>query len=356
MAYSVETYDSILAGILRDIRSLLPEADIGTDSDHYVRSAAVAAAIEGIYQRLAWLYRQIFPDTADAAELLRHAANRGLTQKAAVSSTSTIAVSGAPGTELPEGSAIRHITSGQLFLVLTSATLGVDGRATAPVAAQSAGAAQNGLTGSLSLVSPPLGMDATASFTAPTAGGEDQESVQSLLARLLEIMRKPPAGGASYDYERWAKEVEGVADALILPGRRGGGTVDVVITGTTGIPSAEVIADCLSHIQDVCSVIADVWVYAPTIRVVNALVQVDLASGYTLAEVQQAASDAYASLLGTLKPTDQLKRSQLEAMVSNLPGVADRVLVTPASNVDASTDPTQVGWIRPGAITVEAMP
>lgn len=171
MAYSVETYDSILAGILRDIRSLLPEADIGTDSDHYVRSAAVAAAIEGIYQRLAWLYRQIFPDTADAAELLRHAANRGLTQKAAVSSTSTIAVSGAPGTELPEGSAIRHITSGQLFLVLTSATLGVDGRATAPVAAQSAGAAQNGLTGSLSLVSPPLGIDATASFTAPTAGG-----------------------------------------------------------------------------------------------------------------------------------------------------------------------------------------
>ncbi|HHK2215500.1 TPA: baseplate J/gp47 family protein [Pseudomonas aeruginosa] len=187
-------------------------------------------------------------------------------------------------------------------------------------------------------------------------GGGDQESVQSLLARLLEIMRQPPAGGASYDYERWAKEVDGVADALILPGRRGGGTVDVVITGTTGVPSAEVIADCLSHIQDVCSVIADVWVYAPTIRVVDALVQIDLASGYTLAEVQQAASDAYTSLLGTLKPTDQLKRSQLEAMVSNLPGVADRVLVTPASNVDASTDPTQVGWIRPGAITVEAMP
>lgn len=73
MAFTVEGLDAILRGILRDIRNLQAEADIGPDSDNYVRSAGVASAIEGLYQKLAWVYRQIFADTADEEELL-HAA------------------------------------------------------------------------------------------------------------------------------------------------------------------------------------------------------------------------------------------------------------------------------------------
>nr|WP_315415067.1 hypothetical protein [uncultured Pseudomonas sp.] len=62
---SVASLDATLQDSLRDIRNLQAEADIGPDSDNYVRSSAVASAIEGLYQKLAWLYRQIFPDTAD---------------------------------------------------------------------------------------------------------------------------------------------------------------------------------------------------------------------------------------------------------------------------------------------------
>jgi uncharacterized phage protein gp47/JayE len=249
MAFIGRSLDAILRDILRDIRNLQSEADIGPDSDNYVRSAAVASAIEGLYQKLAWLYRQIFPDTADEDELVRTAALRGMSRKDPVAATGTAALKGTPGVELLLGSTLKHFVTGELFTAKSSAKIGTDGTATALVEAQTVGVALNDLTGALVLTSPPLDMDAAATFIGKTKGGEDPETIESLLARYLDILQSPPAGGADYDYRRWALEVEGVADALVIPRRRGGGTVDVVITASTGAPSAEVIAACLTHIQ-----------------------------------------------------------------------------------------------------------
>ncbi len=112
------------------------------------------------------------------------------------------------------------------------------------------------------------------------------------------------------------------------------------------------IAACLAHIQSQCSVIADVWVYAPINRTVDSAAKVELARDFTLADVQAAAQKAYNILLGALKPGETLKRSQIEAMINNLAGVLDRSVTSPAGNVKASDDPALIGWIRPGAITL----
>ena len=355
MAYTGRSLDAIMRDILRDIRNLQAEADIGPDSDNYVRSAAVASAIEGLYQKLAWLHRQIFADTADEEELLHTAGLRGVVLKAPVAATGTAALKGTPGVQLLLGATIKHIITGELFTAKASAKLGADGTTSVLVEAQTVGAALNDLTGALIITSPPLGMDANAMFVGKTTGGEDQEKIESLRARYLDLIRTPPAGGATPDYRRWALEVEGVAYAKVIPKRRGGGTVDVVITASNGTPSAEVIAACLAHIQSVCSVIADVWVYAPTIRVVHSYAKIELAPDFTLAEVQAAAQKAYNILLGALKPGDTLKRTQIEAMISNLAGVLDRAVTAPTGNISASDDPKIIGWIRPGLITLGLM-
>ncbi|WP_095157194.1 baseplate J/gp47 family protein [Pseudomonas sp. Irchel 3E13] len=352
MAFAAPGLDAILRNILRDIRNLQAEADIGPDSDNYVRSAAVASAIEGLYQKLAWLYRQIFPDTADEEELVHAAALRGVVRKDPVAAAGTAILKGAPGVGLLLGASLRHVATGAVFTAKANTKLGVDGTASVVVEAETVGLSMNDLTGALTVTSPPLGMDANAAFEGETAGGEDQETVESLLARFLDILQSPPAGGAEYDFRRWALEVEGVTGALVIPRRRGGGTIDVVITASEGIPSEAVIAACLSHIQGQCSVIADVWVYAPTIRTVSAAANVELADGYTLADVQAAAQRAYDALLKALKPREGLKRSQIEGLISNLAGVVDRSVTAPAGNIAASDDPALIGWIRPGALTL----
>ncbi len=352
MAYSSPALETILTNILRDIRNLQPEADIGTDSDHYIRSAAIAAAIEGLYQKLAWVYRQIFPDTADEEEVLHAAAVRGVLPKDQVAATGTARLKGVAGVQLLLGATMTHVVTGELFIAQSGATLGTNGTATVVIKAQVLGSALNKLSGDLIITSPPLGMDSSATLVGETNGGVDQETVESVLARLLDIIQKPPAGGAVYDYVRWAKEVDGITDVLPLPKRRGAGTVDLVVTSGSGLPSVEVVANCLEHVRGQCSVIADVWVYVPTMRIVNSVASVELANGYLLADVQIAAQKAYDSLLGSLKPREMLKRSQIEAMISNLAGVSDRTVTVPSGNVNASEDLALVGWIRPGTITL----
>lgn len=355
MAFSAPNLETILAGILRDIKALNDEADIGTDSDHYIRSAATAATVEGLYQKLAWVYRQIFPDTADVEELVHAAGIRGVPRKAPVAATGVGSLKGTASVELLQGSTLTHRVTGEQFDSLVSAKLGTDGTATVLVKARTVGSSLNGLTGDLVLTSPPLGMDANVSFVGATTGGEDLESPESLLARLLDVIQSPPAAGNLADFKRWAKEVDGVADVLVLPKRRSGNSIDLVLTATTGSPSAEVIDRCLSHVTSVCSVFADVWAYAPTERRVNSTALVELAAGYTLANVQVAAQSGYNALLGALKPQETLKRSQIENMIGNLAGVIDRALTAPAGNVLASDDPSRIGWIRPGVITLSLL-
>lgn len=352
MAYSSPALETILANILRDIRNLEAEADIGTDSDNYVRSAAVSAAIEGLYQKIGWVYRQIFPDTADEAEVLHAAEVRGIFRKNPVATAGVVRLKGVAGVHLLVGATMTHVASGETFIAQADTMIGANGTATVTVKANTLGTALNKLTGDLIVTSPPLGMDSAATFVGETSGGLDQEKVASVLARLLDIIQKPPAGGAVYDYVRWAKEVDGITDVTPLPKRRGAGTIDLVVTSGAGVPSAGVVADCLHHVRDQCSVIADVWVYVPTMRVVSATALVELAAGFTLAEVQLDAQKAYDALLGSLKPREMLKRSQIEAMISNLAGVTDRAITTPVSNVNASEDLALVGWIRPGTITL----
>ena len=69
------------------------------------------------------------------------------------------------------------------------------------------------------------------------------ETDAALLARLLEYIRRPPAGGNRYDYIKWATAVDNVHRAWCYPLSQGLGTVDVVILAnetTTGseIPSS----------------------------------------------------------------------------------------------------------------------
>lgn len=353
MPFKPPSYEGIRDSILRDIRSLLPDADIGSDSDNFIRSAAVAAAIEGLYQHQAWLYRQIFPDTADEEELLHHAANRNIRRRAAVAATGTARITGASGVSLNIGSTLKHVATGALLTTTAAITLNASGNMPVPLIAQAPGASMNGLSGPVLLTNPPLGIDAAAELSGPLVGGSDIESLASVLIRLLDLMRNPPAGGAEYDYKRWALEVDGVASAIVLPKRRGPNTVDVVVTGPNGAPSEQVITACIERIEKLRPVTAEVFVFAPLIRVVDAKANIELASGYTLADIQLAAQAAYNEELGSLEPNVGLKRNRINTILGNLAGVVDYELLLPTANIAPSGIEGAVGWIRPGTLTLQ---
>lgn len=353
MPFVTPDFTTIRDILLRDIRNLLPGADIGPDSDFFVRASSVASAVEGLYQHQLWLARQILPDTADTAYLESHAALRGITRKAATTAAGTLACTGTPGAVIPKGTLVRHVTTGATFQTMADATLPEGGAVTVACAALLPGGMPDYTAEPVLLTTAPAGVQAEAMLTL--TGGTDTETDAELLARLLFHMRNPPGGGNRYDYKRWALEVPGVTGAWVYPLRRGIGTVDVAILSAGGLPTAELVQAAQNHIDAMRPVACkDARVLAPTPLPVDVLVRVRVAAT-TLPILTTQITEALTAHFATLEPGSLVVRSRLEAIVSGLPGVADRTVVTPAANVQALVDATHIQWPRLGTVTVEAM-
>lgn len=354
MPYIAPPFETIRTRALREIRSLVPDADITSDSDNFVRASSVSAVAEGIHQQGAWTARQIFPDSADFDELKKHAATRNVYPKSATVAGSTLALTGTVGVTLPVASQARHTASGIVLTTTAAATFDASGTAVAPVTTSETGAALNGLEGAATLSSPPLGVDSACTLAA-LKGATDDEKQESLLARYLDVLRNPPSGGNLHDYRRWALSVDGVSTVLVIPKRRGGNAIDVVITSAGGPSSVDIIATCQAYIESVAPAGADVWVFTPAVLSVDLALRLALSTGYTLDDLQEPVESAGAGVIDPLVPLETLYRIRLTAAISSLAGVVDFDLVTPAANVSASGDPAVVNWIRLGTVTLEPM-
>ncbi|HAM4338089.1 TPA: phage tail protein, partial [Escherichia coli] len=183
-----------------------------------------------------------------------------------------------------------------------------------------------------------------------------RESDADLLARYLDILRRPPAGGNKYDYKRWALEVDGVTSAYVEPLRRGLGTVDVAITSANDLPSQELINAVLAHIEEVRPVTAkDTMVLAPTKKAVDFVVRVKT-SGLTVEQIKPQITDVITDFMNRLEPGQELIISQLETQISLISGVSDRRIITPADNVKAIINASTWEWLRPGNIDIQPFP
>ena len=355
MPHLIPSVSEIRDTILRDIKNLRTEADTGPDSDYFVRASSVASAVRGTYQDQQWIARQIFPDTADHDFLLMHASLRNLTPKPATPAGGRLQITGSPGTPVSSGSSFSY-GNGQTGLTLTPGTTDADGKATVSVVATSAGADSNVPDNTpATLTQAPPGISSKAVLLS-MSGGTNTESDDSLLARLLEVIRRPPAGGNKYDYHRWAMEVPGVTAAFVYPLRRGLGTVDVVITSGNDLPSQQTVAAAQAHIDDVRPVTAkNSLVLMPTPRSVDFVIQVAL-SGLTLADAKIQIYNALVSYFSQLAPGATAVMFQIKALIAAIPGITDCEILTPAANVVPVVDEEVVEWVRMGNLNLGNLP
>ena len=242
----------------------------------------------------------------------------------------------------------------RFYETTANAVISSNGNVTVPVRALATGASYNITTATKgSFMAAPVGVQSDVVLNN-IIGATDAESDASLLERLLEIIRRPPAGGNRYDYRIWALSVDGVDAAYVYPLRRGLGTVDIAITSNNDVPSDETVQRCQTYIDDVRPVTArESKVVKPDVTKVNFNIQVKI-SGVTLPEIKVAISTALSDYFNTLTPGDDLIVSQCEAVVNNLVGVVDRKFTAPITNLKADVR-TKIEWFRLGTITVTEM-
>ena len=342
MPFAVLEMPASRDAILRDMANQVPGAAVGVDSDHGVRAAGMAAAIEGLYQYQAWITRQILPDTADPDWLERHANLHGITRLAATRATGTITFTGAAGSVIGVGVEAKTL-GGVAYVTTASGTIGAGGSVSLAAQASVTGLAGNAAAGTaVTLTSAPAGVQSSAVLGSAMTGGTDVETDAALLDRLLFRLRNPPQGGAAHDYVAWAESIDGVSAAYVYPMRRGEGTVDVAIMTAGGVPSPALIAQVQAYIDTVRPVTAQCLVLAPVPVPVTVSATLTLADGYTLADVSGRLSGAITAYFDGLAPGATVVKTRLESLISITAGVMDFTLTSPAANVVARVDATHL--------------
>lgn len=303
-------------------------------SDAEVLARVLSAAAYGRYAHQAYIANQILPDTADEDTLRRMARARlKRDQLPAVAATGPAKFTGAALAPLDAGTLLQR-EDGQRFRVALSVTLsGTSG--VASLEAVDAGQLGNTPAGTvLRTVSPVLGVaDAFTVLEPGIAGGTEQESLETLRARVIRSYKIIPHGGSSDDYETWALEVPGVTRAWVRRHWMGPGTVGVFIVrdGDLGpIPGPDALAFAKAYIEGERPVTAEVGMFAPAEKPIQYEIKLLPDSGVVRSAVENALvdlhnreSDLGVTLLGT----------HISEAISGATGEKDHVLHSPVGDV-----------------------
>ncbi len=352
--FSVPAFEQIRNRYLQAVASQDPEAAIGPDSDHFVRASATAAVVEGVYAHQVWVFRQAYPDLADADNMQKMARQRKITPRAAVAATGVVRYFGTAGTVLQVGQQAAT-AQGVVVVATESDVVGVGGSVDLASAAATAGAAGNMSANTPATVNtPPDGVAAAATILTMT-GGADVEDDVSLLMRLLLELSEIAQGGNAVDYKRWALSVPGVDRVHVFPTRRGAGTVDVVPLPLSGMPDSVLLANVQAKIDSLRPVgmlpTYGVLALAPT-EIATAVTAELALNGVSLGAVTPLVQAAIARVFADLKPGGTLIRNKLITAVLNVPGVTDVTLASPAANVTSLVDATHLQMVTQGVTSI----
>lgn len=338
MAFSRPSLAEIIDRATNDFTSRLTNgSSVLRRSVIAVWTRVLAGASHLLHGHIDWVSRQVFPDTADEAELLRWASIWGVERTPAEFATGNITFTGANGSIIPAGTELQR-SDGVAYTTDAEAEIS-GGTATVAVTASEAGEDSNCEEGDdLSLVSPISGVQSDAEVaTGGIDGGADEEDVEDLRARLMLRIQNPPQGGTEADFESWALEVAGVTRAWVYPENTGLGTVGVsfVRDNDSGsiFPSVGEVADVQEYIDERRPVTIEVTVFAPTAYPVD--FEIELTGDDTAAIRSAIEAELEDLLLREGEPGGTILLSHIREAISIAAGETDHILTDPVADVTA---------------------
>jgi len=346
--FSVPTQADVIKRIESDFRT---EAGVNPlrRSLEYGLLKALAGQSKGLYGFLQNILRLAFPDTAAATSssyFWRWAAVLGVDPKAATPWEGVYRFTGVDTTLIPEGTELVR-SDGWRYITLADATIGdvTTGLVDVDISAQED---YEGVTGNntddspLALSSPITDVDNEGTVQSTTDAGEDEETAEEGLVRLLLRYRTPRRGGGEGDYVIWTLEVAGATRAWESSTGPGNVTVAFVRdndgSGTAILPDAGERTAVQEYVQAKAplSVIVDVLELTAALQTVT-ISDLDPDTSDVRDAIEEELIDFF---LREAEPGGTIKISRLREAISSAAGESSHTLDSPTA--DFTLDPDEL--------------
>lgn len=333
--------------------SLLTVSFTASDGSSVVLDANAPASVEqalavgaGLSQAESYRFArdqalEFFVTTATlAGRLTDHAVQRGVPRLLPKVAVGNVTVSCSQPVVFPAGTQMS-IDGSVRWETTTEISIGSGQTGALPVQAVTAGASGNVAGGAaLTLVSPIAGVTALAVDGNGLAGGTDLEDVESWRARIIDMIRNPPAGGSRADYIKWCKAA-GAAYVNPIRGWLGAGTLGVVVAMKGPVaPTTSELDTIQDYLDDETRrpVRANATVVAATLVPQPMTIALNPDTSAVRAQVLAALTAFYAGLdIGAV-----IYGSKLDDAISTASGETSHKLLSPSPNADTQLQPNQV--------------
>lgn len=277
----------------------------------------------------------MFPQFAEGVYLDWHGMPIGVTRRPAVPSIVDVTFEGKENTLIPAGTQVSTVgdekSSGIIFKTLTEAMIDETGVIKVRVEAVEPGVIGNVPPESIKTLLRSISGVQTVSNEEAATGGIDTEDDDSLRVRILERHQNKPLSGSRKDYIRWAKEVPGVGEVIVLPLWNGNGTVKVLISDSNGdLASPELIAAVQQHIAPdedkgggLAPIGAEVTIATLKRKVVDLSFSLEIQDVYELEEVLQNIKNAVTNYFIQASKSGVIRYTRVGAMIIESEGVKD---------------------------------
>lgn len=199
--------------------------------DHTKPSAIIATEITQFHFPLT--LQMMFPQFASGVFLDWHGQTYGISRRKATKATGEVLVeSQKEGLSIPIGTLFftlgDELENSKQYKSVENVVI-TNGQAIIQIEAVETGTIGNTAARTIVVSQSELKIDNVINFEG-ISGGVEPESDESLRERIVNRIGLAPLSGARRDYERWAKEVDGVGSVIVQPLWNGPQTVRVLIT------------------------------------------------------------------------------------------------------------------------------
>lgn len=342
--YENVTFETILQQMLDRVPNTVDKRE---GSIIYNALAPAAVELQSVYIELDTILNESFADTQSRTYLIKRAAERGISPKAATKSV----LKGVFNIDIPIGS--RFSLEELNYLVAGKITTGEF-----RVECETAGSIGNSYIGQLIPINYIAGLT-SAELTEILIPGEDEEDTEAIRQRYFDSLEAQAFGGNVADYKQKTKTLPGVGGVKVYPVWNGGGTVKLVIMDSTyGVPSPTLIGEVQTAVDPVVNAGEGIG-FAPighvvtvegvTATTVNLSTTITYQEGWTWLDIEpyvNEAIDNYFLELAEIWDIESaliVRISQIETRLLNLTGIidiADTTINSVASNL--TLDPNSV--------------
>ncbi|MBN2838041.1 MAG: baseplate J/gp47 family protein, partial [Fusobacteriaceae bacterium] len=293
---------------------------------------AYALDFEEEYSRVDNFKENFFLKTATDIDMFDNKiADYGETRKAATFAEGQVVIKGTPGITIEAGTLVASDLAE--YKTLNTVIIPSDGKVTIPIKCTTAGTIGNVSIGVINKFPVTISGLNECYNNVDIENAVNEESLEEARARVEEKLQQPRTSGNIYDYKYWAKKVDGVGNARIIPRWNGINTVKILIADRNNdVATESLIKETYDYIENLRPVGSIITVESAKLKIVNIKITgltIDTNANQTAAQIKLNIKNSLKEYINSISlDNDLISYAQCSRTALDTEGVGDFISLT----------------------------